>query len=135
MRPDPGQGLIFRVCAMTFSIIKRTAFLFGLLLTTASSWAFSQAQNHHRGDYVVLLHGMGRGAFSMKRMEWFLKGQGDRVVNVSYPSTSISIDDAAEHWLADLLAQRIKDPEAKIHFVVAVKSSKFRLILALSLER
>jgi len=74
----------------------------------------SRIQN---GDYVVLLHGLGRSALSMKGLEWALQKEGYRVINVSYPSTHLSVEEAANGWLADLLKERVSDPAAKIHFV------------------
>jgi len=68
-------------------------------------------------DYVILLHGLGRTPLSMKRIEWTLQKQNYRVINVSYPSTRISIEDAADHWLGDVLKNQITDPAANIHFV------------------
>jgi triacylglycerol lipase len=69
------------------------------------------------GDYVVLLHGLGRSASSMKNMERALKQEGYRVVNVSYPSTSQTIEDSAAISLAGILKEHIQDPAAKVHFV------------------
>jgi triacylglycerol lipase len=68
-------------------------------------------------DYVILLHGLGRTPLSMKRIEWTLRKQNYRVINVSYPSTRVSVQDAADHWLDDVLKTRVTDGSAKIHFV------------------
>jgi triacylglycerol lipase len=68
-------------------------------------------------DYVILLHGLGRTPLSMKRIEWTLQKQNYRVINIGYPSTRISIQDAADHWLGDALNNQAVDPTAKIHFV------------------
>ena len=37
-------------------------------------------------DTVVLLHGLGRGPWSMKRIEWALGHDGYRTLNIGYPS-------------------------------------------------
>src|SRR5882724_4080594 len=68
-------------------------------------------------DYVILLHGLGRTPLSMKRLEWTLRRENYRVINVAYPSTRISVQDAADHWLGDVLRQQTTDPAVKIHFV------------------
>jgi pimeloyl-ACP methyl ester carboxylesterase len=68
------------------------------------------------GDYVVLLHGLGRTPLSMKRLEWKLRRENYRVLNVSYPSTRVSIEDAANIWLAQVLRKKITDKTVKIHF-------------------
>ena len=68
------------------------------------------------GDYVVLLHGLGRSTWSMKRLEWALERKHYRVVNVDYPSTRLTIPAAAER-LGTVLNERIEDPKARVHFV------------------
>jgi triacylglycerol lipase len=69
------------------------------------------------GDYVVLLHGLGRTALSMKRLEHYLKNHGYRVVNVSYPSTRFSVEQLSDNYLRRLLEKQTPDPAARIHFV------------------
>jgi len=68
-------------------------------------------------DYVILLHGLGRTPVSMKRVEWTLQKQNYRVINVAYPSTRMSIQDAADRLLGEVLKSRTTDPAVKIHFV------------------
>jgi pimeloyl-ACP methyl ester carboxylesterase len=68
-------------------------------------------------DYVILLHGLGRTPLSMKRLEWTLRKQNYRVINAGYPSTRVSIEVAANHWLDDVVKNQITDASAKIHFV------------------
>jgi len=53
----------------------------------------------------------------MKRIEWGLKKENYRVINVAYPSTRVCIQDAADHWLGNVLRERTTDPNVKIHFV------------------
>jgi|SRR5581483_1948398 pimeloyl-ACP methyl ester carboxylesterase len=81
----------------------------------------SEVTNEHRtsppGDYVILLHGYGRTAVSMKRLEWHLTKQGYRVVNVSYPATRFSVEELSDLYLHRLLAEKIVNPTARIHFV------------------
>jgi triacylglycerol lipase len=69
------------------------------------------------GDYVVLLHGLGRSTASMKRLEWTLTRRGYRVVNVSYPSTKVSVQEAAANSLTIISRIQNQDPDAKVHFV------------------
>lgn len=65
----------------------------------------------------MLLHGLGRTPLSMKRLEWTLEKENYRVVNAGYPSTRVSIQDAADRWLGEILRERTTDPTVKIHFV------------------
>lgn len=69
------------------------------------------------GEYVVLLHGLGRTASSMRSMERALRREGYRVVNVSYPSTEQTIEESATNSLAAILREHILDPEARVNFV------------------
>jgi pimeloyl-ACP methyl ester carboxylesterase len=74
-------------------------------------------QARDRKDYVVLIHGLRRSALSMKGLEWVLRREGYRVINVSYPSTRITVSQAADTYLSSLLRDQVPDPEARVHFV------------------
>ena len=67
-------------------------------------------------DYVVLLHGLGRTSWSMKRLQWALERKHFHVINIGYPSTRLTIPAAADR-LSNTLKERIHDPAARIHFV------------------
>lgn len=68
-------------------------------------------------DTVVLLHGLGRGAWSMKRIEWALEDAGYRVVNFGYPSRDFTVETLADDVLAPMLAGLALEPGARVHFV------------------
>ena len=70
-----------------------------------------------QGDYVVLLHGMGRTTRSMKKLEQRFAADGFRVVNLAYPSTRAPIETLATRYLGPALAARCRRPDRKIHFV------------------
>ena len=53
---------------------------------------------------VVLLHGLGRGPWSMKRIEWALRREGYRVSNIGYASRHHDIATLAEQTLGPVLA-------------------------------
>ena len=53
----------------------------------------------------------------MKGLEWALSRHGYRVINVSYPSTRLSIEELADDCLTVLLQERASDRTVKIHFV------------------
>lgn len=65
---------------------------------------------------VVLLHGLGRTARSMAGLAGYLEQHGYRVVNLDYPSRSMSIAELAE-LLGDDLAQCCYGEEANVDFV------------------
>ena len=87
------------------------------LITAMMMTSLAHTTSAATTDYVILMHGLGRTPLSMKRIEWTLQKQNYRVINVRYPSTRISIQDAADHWLGDVLKNQVTDPTAKIHFV------------------
>lgn len=55
-------------------------------------------------DTVVLLHGLGRTSFSMSHLAAELGREGYRVVNLSYPSRTKSLEQLATQWLPEQLA-------------------------------
>lgn len=71
----------------------------------------------HAGEYVILLHGLGRTATSMKRVESRLTDGGYRVINISYPSTGQSIDQLATNFLPHLIQTHVTNAPARVHFV------------------
>lgn len=94
------------------------ALLAGSLMMLSCGVATAEtAPSTAKGDYVVLLHGLGRTAVLMKRAEWFLKARGYRVVNETYPSRQFSIEQLADGWLKELLEARISDSNVPVHFV------------------
>src|SRR5260370_24417218 len=109
--------------ANPFSFVKHwRAIPVGLILFAESArqnaaLAREGISTNQHGDYVVLVHGLGRTAWSMKRLEWTLTREGYRVINLSYPSIRLSIQDAPDDWLAALLQEHAPHRTAKIHFV------------------
>ena len=53
---------------------------------------------------VILLHGLGRGPWSMKRIEWALRRDGYTVRNVGYTSREHDIATLAEQTLGPIFA-------------------------------
>ncbi len=87
-----------------------------LLLLVRTASAETTASSPH-GDYVVLLHGLGRTSLSMKRLENYLQSHGYRVINLNYPSRRFSIEQLSENYLRPALEKRIVDHDSKVHFV------------------
>lgn len=71
----------------------------------------------HQKECVILLHGMGKSPSSMRRIETYLLGKGYKVVNLSYPSTSESIEHIAERDVAKAVDTCQMSRVDKIHFV------------------
>jgi triacylglycerol lipase len=65
-------------------------------------------------DCVILLHGLGRSARAMIRLENALSGDYS-VINVDYPSRQLAIEQLAQITISQALEQCEKD--AKVHFV------------------
>jgi len=68
-------------------------------------------------EWVILLHGMGRTAFSMRKIEKYLSNSGYRVVNDGYPSTRETVEQIARIRIPDAVAQCQDASNNKIHFV------------------
>ena len=77
----------------------------------------SPAKAEPSRDYVILIHGLGRTAHSMKRLEWNLSRHGYDVINVSYPSRQFSVEQLADEYLHPAIAGKISGPANRIHFV------------------
>jgi pimeloyl-ACP methyl ester carboxylesterase len=69
------------------------------------------------GESVVLLHGLGRSPFSMKRIQWTLQAAGYQVVNISYPSRRYSVERLSENYLPEVMATKVPLDARKVHFV------------------
>ena len=69
------------------------------------------------GETVVLLHGLGLGSWAMKRFETALKRDGYRVVNLSYPSRRVPLEQLANDWLPRVLRESGADDATHLHFV------------------
>ncbi len=69
------------------------------------------------GDTVILLHGLGRTARSMRPLEKHFRANGFRVVNVGYPSTRAPVEILATQYLGRAVASLAPRPGQKIHFV------------------
>lgn len=69
------------------------------------------------GDYVILVHGLGRTWRSMKATERFFVQQGYQVINLKYPSTKYSLETLSQEFLRPAIRERCTDRTKKIHFV------------------
>ena len=79
--------------------------------------AANQTTARHEKECVVLLHGMGRTALSMSKLEKHLFSKGYKTVNFAYPSTSEPIERIAEVYIPSAISQCQKIQAVKIHFV------------------
>ena len=68
-------------------------------------------------EFVILLHGLGRGPGSMEKLEKDLLEKGYRILNEKYPSTKKEIDELIEEFIAPQVAQCLAAGAEKIHFV------------------
>lgn len=48
---------------------------------------------------IVLLHGLGLGGWAMLRIAWTLRRAGHRVINLTYRSRSVRVEELARTWL------------------------------------
>jgi len=92
----------------------------GVLVITMllSACAQDTAPAAKPNECVVLLHGLGRTAFSMQRMKRSLEGNGYYVANVDYPSRDHKIEVLAPLAIEDGLDQCAENSGiSTVHFV------------------
>ena len=68
-------------------------------------------------ETVVLLHGLGLNRLAMARLASSLRRDGYRVINVSYSSRRVPLEELASTWLPDLLRAHKADTAPRLHFV------------------
>lgn len=71
----------------------------------------------NNGDYVVLLHGLGRTSFSMQKIGRELANKGYKVLNIDYPSRQDNIENLVDKYLKKELTEKCTDKSKKINFV------------------
>lgn len=85
-------------------------------LTSAALAVMLLASEARAQDLVVVLHGMGRTARSMRPMEEALKSAGFDVLNIGYSSYCCSIPELGESVRRELDAKR-RPEHLRVHFV------------------
>ena len=73
--------------------------------------------NNRQSQCVILLHGLARTHFSMRRMERFLKSSGYCVYNIYYPSRNLPVDELAPLAIGQGLELCSHNNVEQIHFV------------------
>lgn len=74
-------------------------------------------QNSQRGDYVIIVHGLGRTWRSMKKPQKFLEKKGYCVLNFNYPSTKHTIETLSQDHLEKFIQTYCQDQRKKLHFL------------------
>lgn len=69
------------------------------------------------GDYVILLHGLGRTHRSMNKLEARLTRAGYRVVNLRLPTRRYAIAQLADDYVYPAVMACGADPVRRVHFV------------------
>ncbi|NBV05858.1 MAG: alpha/beta fold hydrolase [Proteobacteria bacterium] len=67
------------------------------------------------GDYVMILHGIARSNKHMQKLATYLQKDGFDVINLSYPSTTHTIEDLTEIINKEISQKTTKDK--RIHFI------------------
>jgi triacylglycerol lipase len=68
-------------------------------------------------EAVILLHGLGLNRFAMLRLASALRRDGYRVVNLSYASRQVPLEQLASDWLPAMLRAQNLDTVPHVHFV------------------
>lgn len=94
---------------ITFSLIY-------LLLNPLTSAAREYQTDTVNSNTVIMLHGLGRSAFSMRYLEKKLKNAGFTVHNLEYPSRALPPDELLE-YITKLIDECCGSIQGKVHFV------------------
>lgn len=70
-----------------------------------------------QGDYVVLVHGIGRTKASMHKVADFLQRRGYQVLNFNYPSTKHGIVEVGPKFLHPFIQEHCLQSGRLVHFV------------------
>lgn len=68
-------------------------------------------------ETVVLLHGLGRQAASMRPLEKHLQAEGYQVLNLGYPSRAHPVDILASDHVLPAILEHSRGSNAPVHFV------------------
>lgn len=71
----------------------------------------------NEGDYVVLVHGLGRTSWSMHKIGRHLAQEGYKVVNINYPSMTDSVENLSDTYLKKEFHRLQIKKDEHIHFV------------------
>jgi len=107
-----------RRCPLSMKVV--CAALASLLLSSTPTKAMKPAEPSGEPDtleYVILLHGLLRTSYSMRRLEKSLISQDYRVINLTYPSRKQPIERLAEESLGEAVNRCCQTPGIKVHFV------------------
>ena len=102
--------------------MKRFILFIILLATVVIAYFFyfkftiDASRAHNEGDYVVLLHGLGRTSLSMQKIGRHLAKEGYKVINVNYPSRHDTVENLSL-YLNRQIETKYTDRTKKINFV------------------
>jgi triacylglycerol lipase len=68
-------------------------------------------------EYVIVLHGLGRTKYMMRKLKRYLTSKGYTVLNIDYPSTRHPIEQLVEMSLQPIMASPEIQQASRIHFV------------------
>ena len=82
-----------------------------------ASIASSDSSARTNPEVVILLHGLGLNRLAMARLAGSLRRDGYRVINVSYSSRRVPLEELAAAWLPGMLRAQKTDTAPRLHFV------------------
>ncbi|PIT86712.1 MAG: hypothetical protein COU33_01620, partial [Candidatus Magasanikbacteria bacterium CG10_big_fil_rev_8_21_14_0_10_43_6] len=91
--------------------------IFFIAYITYNETIISRSTTQNTGDYVVLLHGLGRTKRSMYPIGRMLAHEGYRVINIGYPSRTDTIENLVATKITPPIDALYVDKNKKIHFV------------------
>jgi triacylglycerol lipase len=104
------RKVLFTVAAIPVLVLLGTILYLGI-----SNQKSERIQKNH-GDYVILLHGMGRMKASMRKVETYLHDNGYETINVNYPTTKEPIEELSDN-LQRCVETYCIDTTKRVHIV------------------
>lgn len=102
---------------MRAGVAIRVIYLFLLINTFFACTRQEPDINSGVGDYVILLHGLGRSSKSMAKLENRFRAEGFEVINLNYPSTEHDIAYLSRNYLKKVVDEDCRDSRKQVHFV------------------
>ena len=82
-----------------------------------NSYSITKSLTQNDGDYVVVLHGLGRSSWSMQKLGLKLKKEGYRVILINYPTKSDTIENLVDNVIKKEIEEKYINKNKNINFV------------------
>jgi uncharacterized alpha/beta hydrolase family protein len=82
-----------------------------------NEYSIAKSLTQNDGEYIVVLHGLGRSSWSMQKLGLKLAKEGYRVIVIDYPTRSDTIEKLVDNVIQKEIEEKYIDKHEKINFV------------------